>query len=49
MLGLVYTVNFLLKLKKKKTSESVIAVQRTFRAHFMLRQNDAVPGRIFNP
>ena len=30
-----------------KTGKSVIAEQRAFRAHFMLRRNDAVPERIF--
>ena len=31
------------------TSESVIVTQRAFRAHFILRRNDAVQDRIFNP
>ena len=32
-----------------KTGESVIATQRAFLAHFILRRNDAAPDRIFNP
>ena len=31
-----------------KTCESVITTKRAFRAHFMLRWNDAVLDRIFN-
>ena len=29
-------------------AESLIATHRGFRAHFLLRRNDAVPDRIFN-
>ena len=32
-----------------KTGKSVIDTQSVFRAHFMLRRNDSVPDRIFNP
>ena len=35
--------------KSFKTGESLIATQRDFRAHFMLRRNNAVPDKIFNP
>ena len=28
-----------------KTSESIIVIQKTFRAHFILRRKDAVPDR----
>ena len=47
----MHTVYFLLKrlFVFFKTDESVIPIQRAFRAHFMLQRNDAVLDRILNP